>query len=182
MKRRGFNFITVLSIFMACISAFILQRNPGSMRLTAALTGLSGFLLLGYARDRSVSMPNLSQVKVELNLAEELFELVLVAGFLIGGPIPKILAVTVLGTVLFLKISIEQVANNLKMDLADGLGTSYRVYLLIGLIAVSTLNSYYMFYGSFVYLAIVLYDVGHVYFQFYENREGVKLKNRILSN
>ncbi|MFB6116156.1 MAG: hypothetical protein ABEK10_01475 [Candidatus Nanosalina sp.] len=167
---------------MAVISSFILQSDPGSMRLTAALTGLSGFLLLGYARDLSVSMPNLGQVKVELNLAEELFELILVAGFLVGGPIPKILTAGILGTLLFLKISIQEVANNLKMDLADGLGTGYRVYLLIGLIAVSTLNSYYMFYGSFVYLAIVLYDVGHVYYQFYENREGVKLKNRILSN
>ena len=182
MNRRGFNFVAFLSILMACISAVILQRDPGSMRLTAALTGLSGFLLLGYARDRSVSMPNLSQVKVELNLAEELFELVLVTGFLVGGPIPKILAVGVLGALLFLKISIEEVTNNLKMDLADGLGTGYRVYLLIGLIAVSTLNSYYMFYGSFVYLAIVFYDIGHIYYQFYENREGVKLKNRILSN
>lgn len=182
MERRGFNAITTLSLLLGIISAAILYLDPESMRLTAALTGLSGFLLLGYARDKSVSLPNLSQVKVELNLAEQVFELLLLVSLLISGPVPKTIGLTSMAALLLLKISEEQVANNLKMNLEPGLGVSYRVYSLIGLIAISAFNSYFLFYGSFVYIGIVVYDIFNVFYQFYENRQGVKLKNRILSN
>ncbi len=182
MERRGFNAVTALALLLGVASAAILYLDPESMRLTAALTGLSGFLLLGYARDRSVSLPNLSQVKVELNLAEQIFELLLLVSLLVSGPVPKEVGLGILAALLFLKISEEQIANNLKMNLESGLGVSYRVYTLIGLIAISSFNSYFLFYGSFVYLGIVVYDIFNIFYQFYENRKGVKLKNRILSN
>ena len=182
MDRKFFNAITVLSLILGIISATILILDPETMRLTAALTGLSGYLLIGYARDNSISLPNLSQVKVELNLAENLFELLLLGSLLVRGPIPKALAVVVLMSLLLLKVSTEQLANRLKMSLETGLGVGRRIYTLIGLIAISSLNEYFLFYGSFVYLAIIIYDIGNVLYQFYEKRKGVKLKNRILSN
>jgi len=182
MERRLFNGLTALSLIFGAVSAAILIADPGSMRLTAALTGLSGYLLLGYARDNSVSLPNLSQVKVELNLAENLFELLLLGSLLISGPVPKELAVAVLTSLLVLKLTTEQLAHRLKMSLETGLGVSWRVYTLIGLIAVSSFNEYFLFYGAFVYLAVIVYDIGNVLYQFYEKRKGVKLKNRVLSN
>ncbi len=182
MERRFFNTVTAIALILGVISAAIFILNPESMRLTGALTGLSGYLLIGYARENSVSLPNLSQVKVELNLAENLFELLLLGSLLVSGPIPKSLSVVVLISLLILKVSLEQLSNKLKMNLETGLGVNWRVYTLIGLIAVSSLNEYFLFYGSFVYLAIIIYDIGNVFYQFYEKRKGVKLKNRILSN
>jgi len=182
MKRNTFNALTVLSLILGIASATIIVIESETMRLTAALTGLSGYLLIEYARDNSVSLPNLSQVKVELNLVENLFELLLLGSFLVNGPIPKSLSILVLISLLVLRVSTEQLANKLKMSLESGLGVGWRIYTLIGLIAISSLNNYFLFYGSFVYLAVIVYDIGNLLYQFYEKRKGVKLKNRILSN
>ena len=151
------------------------------MRLAAALTGLSGFLFIGYARDRKTSLSDLSQVNMELNISEELFELLLVGSLLATSMVPQRLGVTVLATLIFLKVFIDEAGSQLNTELSSTLGRSYRIYTVLAAISLSILNTQYLFFSAFLLLGIVVYDLGQVFYQFNTNKQGIKLKNRILS-
>jgi len=182
MERRYFNLVLAVSIILGAASAVLMHQSSASMKLAAALTGLSGYLFLGYARDRAVGMANMNQVRTELNISGELFELLVTASLLASAMIPQKLGVAVLASLVFLKVVLEEANRNLKVDLSTSLGDNYRIYTVLGITALSILNSYYMYYGAFVLLGIILYDLGVIFYRFYEDKQGIKLKNRILSN
>lgn len=182
MERRYFNLILVMSIGLGAVSAVLMHQGSSSMKLAAALTGLSGYLFLGYAKDKAVGLSRMNQVKMDLNVSSELFELLIIGSFLATTLVPQRLGITVLATLVFLKVVLEEANRNLNVDLSTKLGDSYRVYTVLGVAALSILNSYYFYYGAYVLLGVILYDLGLVFYRFYEDKQGIKLKNRILSN
>jgi type III secretory pathway component EscV len=152
------------------------------MKLAAALTGLSGYLFLGYARDNKTSLSNLNQVNMELNVSGEFYELLILGSFLATSMVPQRLGITVLATLMFLKVFLEEASNQLNTDVSTNLGQSYRIYTVIAAVALSILNTEYIFLGAYVLLGVILYDLGLMFYSFYENKQGIKLKNRILSS
>lgn len=181
MKRIYFSLILSVSVLLGAASAVLLHQDTGSMRLAATLTGLSGFLFIGYARDRKTSLSDLSQANMELNVSEELFELLLVGSLLATSMVPQRLGVTVLATLIFLKVFIDETGTQLNTELSSTLGRSYRIYTVLAAISLSILNTQYIFFSAFLLLGIVVYDLGQVFYQFNTNKQGIKLKNRILS-
>lgn len=181
MKRNYFNAVLIISLLLGVTSAVLLQQSSNSMKLAAALTGLSGYLFLGYARDKSVTLSNMSQVKMELNVSSELFELMILGSLLATPMIPQRLGIAVLASVTFLKIFIEEAGNQMNTDLTGKLGQNYRIYTVLTATALSILNTQYVYLSAYVLLGIILYDLGQILYQFYDNKQGIKLKNRILS-
>lgn len=182
MKKIYFKFVLGLSILLGVASAVLLHQPSTSMKIAAALTGLSGYLFLGYARDNKASLSNLNQVNMELNLCGELFELMIIGSFLATSMVPQRLGITVLATLMFLKVFLEEANNQLNTDVSTNLGQSYRIYAAIAAVALSILNTEYIYLGAYVLLAVIIYDLGLMFYSFYENQQGIKLKNRILSN
>jgi hypothetical protein len=119
---------------------------------------------------------------MELNVSSGLFELLIIGSFLATTMVPQRLGVTVLATLMFLKVFLEEASNQLNTDVSTNLGQSYRIYTVIAAVGLSILNTQYIYLGAYVLLGIVLYDLGKVFYEFYEDQQGIKLKNRILSN
>ncbi|MFB6242113.1 MAG: hypothetical protein ABEJ36_04940 [Candidatus Nanosalina sp.] len=182
MERRYFNLVLGLSIILGTASAILLHHEATSMKLAAALTGLSGYMFLGYARDNKTSLSNLNQVNMELNVSGELFELLIVGSLLATTMVPQRLGVTVLATLMFLKVFLEESRNQLNTEISATLGQSYRIYAVLTAFALSVLNPLYIYFAAYVLLGIILYDLGNIFYSFYDNKQGIKLKNRILSS
>jgi hypothetical protein len=174
--------VLAVSTVMAAGFPVAVFNGSSSANLAGALAGLAAFLFLGYARDSIVGMKNQNQLKMLINTVESIVEILVIGGLMLSPAVPKLLAIGVLTSVMFVKVFQREVAEYLNTEAKLKFGMDYRIYISLLAAALALLNTYYTFLGGLLLLGITLYDGLSLKYRLYLNRDNIKLKNRILSH
>lgn len=140
---------------MAALSALMITLEQS---FVAGFLAFSSILLLRYVTSESRKSGRTDDMKILLSLTSITFELFIMAGALLVGPVPKELAVGFLGLLMLVEVFRLDIRRVLNKSFELSLGQEARVAVIGVAFIAHFFNPYYLFYGILFAAALSIYD------------------------
>lgn len=169
MKNQRFYLYAVLSILSSVTTALLLHSLPRYGSITAGLTALAALGFSELAEKQAKRYGKTRNIKASLSIIKPLYEILILIGTLSLSVVTNYLAVFTAATVLFSQLTQEKMVNKLRQTIQPRLGQKLRVGITSLTIFLSSINSYYLFYGMWVVGGMAVYDILYIIYRSIRN-------------